>query len=166
MMLCHWVALCVVACRMNTDGRTDGRTGRQTERVQKKKFCCFRNITWRNYICSILKTFILADWTARRFSVLQIRPDRLCGPPGLLLSRYLGSFPGVKRSRREVAQWPSSSAEVKTEWSCSSAPSIRLHGVDRSNFNFLSLVTHFCPFLHKVRLDVSRHHEPAWRVDL
>ena len=38
--------------------------------------------------------------------------------------------PGVKRLEREVNHVPSSSAEVKNEWSYTSTPYICLHGVD------------------------------------
>jgi hypothetical protein len=40
-----------------------------------------------------------------------------------------GSFPGVKRPGREADHSPPSSAEVKNEWSYTSTPPIRLHGV-------------------------------------
>ena len=38
------------------------------------------------------------------FSPLRNRPDLLCGQPILLLNRYQGSFPGVKRLEHEVDQ--------------------------------------------------------------
>ena len=37
--------------------------------------------------------------------------------------------PGVKRSGREADHSPPSSAEVKTEWGCTFAPPLCLHGV-------------------------------------
>jgi hypothetical protein len=39
---------------------------------------------------------------------------------------------GVKRWSREDYQPPPSSTEVKNEWSCTSTPYIRLHGVVRN----------------------------------
>jgi hypothetical protein len=38
-----------------------------------------------------------------------------------------GSFPGVKRPGRESDHSPTSSAEVKNEWICTSTHPIRLH---------------------------------------
>ena len=55
------------------------------------------------------------------------------GTPSLLLRGYRGFFPGLKRSGREVNHLAVYSAAVKNEWSCTSTPSIRLHGVDRDN---------------------------------
>jgi hypothetical protein len=40
-----------------------------------------------------------------------------------------GSFPGGKAAVGEPDHLPSSSAEVKNAWSCTSIPLIRLHGV-------------------------------------
>jgi len=42
----------------------------------------------------------------------------------------------VKRPGHEAGRSSVSSAEVKDEWSCTSAHSIRLHGVDRDSFAF------------------------------
>ena len=55
------------------------------------------------------------------------------GTPSLLLRGYRGFFPGLKRSGREVNHLAVYSAAVKNEWSCTSTPSIRLHGVDRDS---------------------------------
>jgi hypothetical protein len=44
--------------------------------------------------------------------------------------------PGVNRVERAVIHSPTSSAEVKNEWSYTSTRHICLHGVDRNNFNF------------------------------
>ena len=65
------------------------------------------------------------------------RPDRLWGPPSLLLNGYRVSFPRVKWPLREVNHSPPSSAEVKNKWSYTSTPPICIHGVDRENFNFV-----------------------------
>jgi len=47
-----------------------------------------------------------------------------------------GGGGGVKRSGGEVARSPAYSAEVKNAWSCTSAPPLFLHGVDRHRFTF------------------------------
>jgi hypothetical protein len=46
---------------------------------------------------------------------------------------YLGSFQRVKRPGSEGDHSPLPSAEVKNEWSCTSAPPIFCHGVDKHN---------------------------------
>ena len=51
---------------------------------------------------------------------------------------YGGSFPGVKRSGREVDLSPLCSAKVKSEWSYTSVPRIFLHEVYRDNFTLIS----------------------------
>jgi hypothetical protein len=57
-------------------------------------------------------------------------------PTNLLSNGYRDSFPGVRRSGREANHSPPFNAEIKVEWSWSSAPSTSLHGVDRENFTF------------------------------
>ena len=47
---------------------------------------------------------------------------------------------GVKRPGRDVDHSPSSSAKVKNEWSCTSVPPIRLHGVEGENVFTLPVV--------------------------
>ena len=44
-------------------------------------------------------------------------------------------FPGSNRLESEVNHLPSSSADVKNEWSHTYSPSIRLHGVDREKLS-------------------------------
>jgi hypothetical protein len=56
--------------------------------------------------------------------------------PDILFKRSWGSVPGVKQTRRKVTHSPPCSAEVKNEWSNTSAPPIR---VDRENFNFYTV---------------------------
>ena len=51
----------------------------------------------------------------------------------LMGTRNRGSFPGIKRRKRKVYHSPVSSAEVKKEWSYTSAC---FRGVDRKNFPF------------------------------
>jgi hypothetical protein len=58
------------------------------------------------------------SWTVRGSNpggevIFRARPDRSCGPPGLLYSGYRYSFPGVKWPGRGVDRSYSSSAEVK-----------------------------------------------------
>jgi hypothetical protein len=57
-----------------------------------------------------------------RFVSFPEPPDRLWGPPTLLFIEYLSSFPGVNRPGNEVDRLPSSSFEVKNEWSYTSTP--------------------------------------------
>jgi len=57
-------------------------------------------------------------------------PDPLWGPPSLLFSIYGGSFSGLNRSGRPDDHSPSSSAEVKKDWSRTSTPPIGIHGKD------------------------------------
>ena len=52
-----------------------------------------------------------------------------------LLYEYRGTLPLVKRRGRETNHAPPS-AEIKNEWRFTSAPSIRLHGMDNDNFIF------------------------------
>jgi len=47
--------------------------------------------------------------------------------------------PGVKQVGHEADHPPSSSAEVKNEWSCTSTIFVRLYGAYRDNFTFLTL---------------------------
>jgi hypothetical protein len=64
------------------------------------------------------------------------RPHRLCGPASLLSNGELGAIsPGVKRPWREADHSPSSSAEVKYAWSCTSNPPVRLHWVNGDMFS-------------------------------
>jgi hypothetical protein len=45
-------------------------------------------------------------------------------------------FPGVKRPGQEVDHSPPSSAKVKNEWSCTTAPPVCLLGVGRDKYTF------------------------------
>jgi hypothetical protein len=55
----------------------------------------------------------------------------------LLCIRYLSSFPGLKRSGREVDQSPPSSAKFKNEWGHSSTPPYALMERTRAYSPFL-----------------------------
>jgi len=70
--------------------------------------------------------------------VFQNGPDPPWGPPILLFSGYRGAFPGVKLSGREVHHSPYV-AEVKNQWSYTSAPSVCLRGMDRDNFTIFAI---------------------------
>jgi hypothetical protein len=74
-----------------------------------------------------------------RFSLLQNNPHQLWGPISLLLNRHWCSLPGVTRPVREVDYAPPPNTEVKNEWSYTSTPTVRLHGVGRDNFTFMIL---------------------------
>ena len=62
--------------------------------------------------------------------------DWLWGQCHLLFGGYRVLFRGVKQSGCEFDRSPAYSAEVKNTWSCTSAPPLLLHGVDRHNFTF------------------------------
>ena len=69
--------------------------------------------------------------------------DWLWGQCHLLFGGYRVLSRGIKGSGREVDRSPAysaevknTSAEVKNTWSCTSAPPLFLHGVDRHNFTF------------------------------
>jgi hypothetical protein len=69
-----------------------------------------------------------------------ITPSPRCPDPHrLIFNGYRGSFPGQKRLGHEVDSSSPSSAEVKNEWSYTSTPHIRLHGMDRKDLSFLLL---------------------------
>ena len=55
-------------------------------------------------------------------------------PETHIASCSMGSFPGVKLPGREVHHLSPSFAEVKNEWSNSSAHHVCLHSVDRESF--------------------------------
>lgn len=61
-------------------------------------------------------------------------------PESLLFHEYRGSFPVMKRPGRDVDPSPKSSVQVKNEWSYTTTPRIRLHGVDRERMQ-LKVVT-------------------------
>jgi len=67
-------------------------------------------------------------------------PHHLWGPHSLLFNGYWGSFLGVKQSGCKVNHSPPSSAEVKNEWSYTSARPRCRHGVvDREICTFLTV---------------------------
>jgi len=95
---------------------------------------------WRSARLRAGRSRVRIPTKASKFSLN--RPDRLYGPPSPIFNvggtgRVTGSFPGVKRSRREAVRSPSPSAEVRNQ--CSP---ICLPGVDRDKFDF------FLPFVN------------------
>jgi hypothetical protein len=75
----------------------------------------------------------------KRFLSSPKRPDRLWGPPSLIFSRYRGSFPGVKQPGSLFNHSLPFSVEVKSEWSYTTTPPIRLHAVDSYSGFFFNL---------------------------
>ena len=92
---------------------------------------------------------------ARQFSLLQIHPDRLCRPPSLLFNENRGSFQEVMWPWRDADQ-PPSSAEDQNEWSCTSAPPIRFHGMYRDNLTFNIAYFNLLPFLKRGKSNIVR----------
>lgn len=72
----------------------------------------------------------------KRFFVSPKHPDRLWGPPRLLIVARRVTFTGIKRPEPDVHKWSPSTAEVMNEWSYTPIPSISNHGVDRNYFTF------------------------------
>jgi hypothetical protein len=63
------------------------------------------------------------------FFSLPPRPDRHWGPSSHLPNGNRGTVTlGVKRPGREAEHSPPSNPEVKNLWSCTSIPTIRVHG--------------------------------------
>jgi hypothetical protein len=71
--------------------------------------------------------------TSKRLFSSAERTNQLCEPSRLVFDGYKVYFPGIKRAGRETDHSPTSSSEVKNEWSYTSALPICLHGVDRHN---------------------------------
>jgi hypothetical protein len=71
----------------------------------------------------------------RRF-ISQICPEQLQGPHRFLFSGSgsWGYLLGIKWMENKADHFPSSSAEVKNQWSCTSHPLIFLYGMQRDNF--------------------------------
>ena len=71
---------------------------------------------------------------ARYLFCYQKYPDRLWGPSSFLFTEYRSISPGVKRPGREAIHSPPPIAQVKNEWSYTSAPPIFLHSIDSDKF--------------------------------
>jgi hypothetical protein len=78
---------------------------------------------------SVVKSSIFhSPYRSKSFSEMS---RRLWGPTSLPFSGYWRSFPVVKRAEPDVDQWPTSVANLKTEWNILLIPPICLHGIDR-----------------------------------
>jgi hypothetical protein len=64
-------------------------------------------------------------------------PGPVMGPPSFLLNEYRAYFSAVKQAGRVEYHSLPSTEKIKNEWSCSSTPNVRLHNVDRYNFNII-----------------------------
>jgi len=79
------------------------------------------------------------------------------GPPGFLFSGYEGVFHwGKKQPSHEVQHPFAPHAQVKSDWSCTPSPPIRLHVVDRDNFTFITELCHVT-----VLINNALFHTPA-----
>ena len=76
-----------------------------------------------------------------KFFQLSKSPDRLFGPPRLLLSGYRTSDAEGRRQDHKVNHPPPSSGEVQNEWSHNSTHAVCLSGVDKDKF---TLCTFHC----------------------
>ena len=82
---------------------------------------------WRSQYSALLRAgrpTIRIPTRSKGFSFLQNLSDRLCCPPSLL-------FVLIPRAHK-TDPLPPSTAKIKNEWSCTSPPHIRFHGVDRA----------------------------------
>jgi hypothetical protein len=73
----------------------------------------------------------------RDFSFFSETSIPALGHTQTLFSSYRGSR-GVKQPELPVDHPPPCSAKVKNEWSCTSAPPVFFHGVDRDCFAFIT----------------------------
>ena len=77
----------------------------------------------------------------KKICLLQNRQDRLQTYPSLLFNGHVGSFPVIQRPRSEVGHSSTPSAEIKNEWSYTSAPSTCIHSVDWNNFTLVTVTS-------------------------
>jgi hypothetical protein len=87
-------------------------------------------------IAQLYSTGLRAGWSRVRFQVGAGNFSllhRVQTGSGAYLASYpmgtSGAFPGGRAPRREAEHSPQFSAKVKNEWSYTSTPPIRLHGV-------------------------------------
>jgi len=103
-------------------------------------FCCILNI-WQPRWASSVHSRTWAGRSrfripagARNFHFFPKRSGRVWGPPILLFGGYRSSFAGIKRPGREFSHISPYSVQVKNECGCTSAPPIRIIGVDGHGF--------------------------------
>ena len=90
-----------------------------------------------------------AGWTVlvsnlgkgERFFLFSKRPDCPCSQPTFLFSGHSCSLSGVKRPGREVRHSPTSTNEVKNQWSCSSSPHASRYGVEREKNLYIYFIS-------------------------
>ena len=85
--------------------------------------------------------------TSKRFFSSSKRPDRLWGPPNLLLNQYRGFFLMAKRQEREDNYSHPPSAEVEYEWGYTST-SPHMPSWTRKILTFLPFKTRQIPRQH------------------
>jgi hypothetical protein len=95
--------------------------------VQLCYFCPNCNLIRESWKCSRYSNWA-TGWTIQGSNLCRERyfsPERekrLWVPPSLLFNWYWGSFPGVKRPKREVGYSPISIVNVQNEWNYTSIP--------------------------------------------
>ena len=77
---------------------------------------------------------------------------------GRLFEKCRVFFPRVKSSEPKADHLPTSSAEVKNEWSCTTTPSTCIYGIERKHlvydiFNFIvskpsKIISNKCKYIH------------------
>jgi len=91
------------------------------------------------HLSPLLSTFpfyhLLITWDVFLFPS-HLRLHRLCVAHSLLCTGYRDYFPGLRRPEHQVDHSPPPETEVKSEWSYTSTPPIRLHGVKKDTFFF------------------------------
>jgi hypothetical protein len=91
-------------------------------------------------MCYGLDDLGFESWQRQNFSSHPEGSDRFLGPFILLCNGYKSSFPEFKQPGCDVNLSPPFSTVVKSKWSCTSTPAIRLHDVDRENFYIATIL--------------------------
>jgi len=97
--------------------------------------------------CRILYSDYASGWRIRgssrgsgKWSLYSLKIHTVFGAhPASYSVNILGSCLGVKRTGRETDHSSQSSVAVKNGWSCTSAPPVCFHVLDRNGFTFLNL---------------------------
>jgi hypothetical protein len=102
-----------------------------------------QSIYWKSIFIFIFYLYFyityLPPCVGKRVSRPQSRSDWLWGPPSFLVCGYRLFYSAVERLGCEVGQSPPPSAEVKSEWSYTSAIPIRLHGMYEESYFFFTI---------------------------